>query len=82
MLLTSIIGLVLAGAIALGRANETADIRAELSLIKALGSGVDDGFTRVVDAKKFSFPDDYGPHPDYGGGWWCLTGKLDTEGGG
>ncbi|MCH7626465.1 MAG: carotenoid 1,2-hydratase [Chloroflexi bacterium] len=81
LLLTTIIGLVLAGAIALGRANETADIRAELSVIKALSSGVDDGFTRVVDARKFSFPEDYGPHPDYGVEWWYYTGNLETEGG-
>ncbi len=81
LLLTSIIGLTLAGAIVLGRANDTADFRAELSVIDALSSGVDSGFTRVIEAKTFSFPEDHGPHKDYGVEWWYYTGNLETDGG-
>ncbi|MCH8062902.1 MAG: carotenoid 1,2-hydratase [Chloroflexi bacterium] len=81
LLLTTIIGLVLAGAIALGRTNDTVDIRAKLSVINALSSGVDNGFNRVIEAKKFSFPEDHGPHEDYGVEWWYYTGNLETEGG-
>ena len=81
LLLASVIGLLLAGVIALDRPNETADIRAELSVIKALSFGIENGFTRVVETKKFSFPEDHGPHPDYGVEWWYYTGNLEAEGG-
>ena len=81
LLLVLIIGLPLAGAIALDRANDTADIRAELSVIEALSSGTEYGFVRVIDTRKFLFPEDHGPHPDYGVEWWYYTGNLETEGG-
>ena len=81
LLLALLIGMTLAGAIALGRANDTADIRAELSVFEALSSGVDNGFTRAIESRKFSFPEDHGPHPDYGVEWWYYTGNLETDAG-
>jgi len=36
----------------------------------------DEGFDRVLQPRKFSFPDDYGPHPRYRTEWWYFTGNL------
>ena len=77
--ITLIIGLLLAGVIVLNRTNDTADIRAELSVTEALSSSGDSDFARVVEPRKFSFPEDHGPHPDYGVEWWYYTGNLETE---
>lgn len=36
----------------------------------------DEGFDRVLHPRKFSFPDDYGPHNRYRSEWWYFTGNL------
>jgi predicted secreted hydrolase len=36
----------------------------------------DDGFDRALQPRKFSFPDDYGPHHRYRTEWWYFTGNL------
>jgi predicted secreted hydrolase len=33
----------------------------------------------VIEKRKFIFPDDYGPHPDFRTEWWYLTGNLTTD---
>ncbi|WP_439923059.1 lipocalin-like domain-containing protein [Nitrobacter sp. JJSN] len=41
------------------------------------GLGVDaSGFATVTPGRKFVFPDDHGPHPDYRIEWWYLTANL------
>jgi predicted secreted hydrolase len=40
-----------------------------------LGMNVD-GFAPVVPGKKFAFPADHGPHPDYRIEWWYVTANL------
>jgi predicted secreted hydrolase len=37
---------------------------------------VPDGFLRADSTKKLTFPDDFGPHPDYQTEWWYYTGNL------
>lgn len=34
------------------------------------------GFAIVTPGRKFLFPDDHGPHPDYRIEWWYLTANL------
>ena len=45
--------------------------------------GADDasGFTKAVEPRQFSFPEDHGPHPDFRNEWWYVTGNLDSEDG-
>jgi predicted secreted hydrolase len=35
-----------------------------------------DGFAPVVPGKRFAFPGDHGPHPDYRIEWWYVTANL------
>jgi predicted secreted hydrolase len=35
-----------------------------------------DGFAAVVPGRRFSFPADHGPHPDYRIEWWYVTANL------
>jgi predicted secreted hydrolase len=39
------------------------------------------GFKRVEAPQEFSFPQDYGPHPDYQTEWWYYTGNLRSSNG-
>ena len=79
--LTLIVGLPIAAVIVIDRANDTADITSELSVVGALSSAADSDFARVTDTRQFSFPEDHGPHPEYGVEWWYYTGNLEAEGG-
>jgi predicted secreted hydrolase len=40
-----------------------------------------DGFSAVVPGKRFSFPSDHGPHPDFRIEWWYVTANLADAGG-
>ena len=35
-----------------------------------------DGFARVVPGRKFAFPADHGPHPEFRIEWWYVTANL------
>ena len=37
------------------------------------------GFARAFEPRPFSFPADWGPHPEYRIEWWYVTGNLETE---
>lgn len=44
------------------------------------GLGVDtSGFAAVTPGRRFVFPADHGPHPDYRIEWWYLTANLSDE---
>ena len=53
--------------------------RSELSIL--LGEGADAGFEKALQPRRFAFPADHGPHPEYRNEWWYLTGNLDTGSG-
>jgi predicted secreted hydrolase len=36
------------------------------------------GFTRADGSRSLSFPQDFGPHPDFQTEWWYYTGNLDS----
>jgi predicted secreted hydrolase len=50
-----------------------------VSLSKAMGEVADEDFSKAVDIRKFVFPDDHGPHPDFRTEWWYFTGNLISD---
>jgi predicted secreted hydrolase len=47
------------------------------SFVSALSENEDNGkFARAAKIRKFSFPADSGPHPDFQTEWWYYTGNL------
>ena len=52
-----------------------------VSLSTVLGNTDTAGFKKAIKPRKFTFPADYGPHPDFKTGWWYYTGNLDTRDG-
>lgn len=71
------IALLVGGVYMLARPDERLDVQAQLSVSQALASN-SSGFARVLEPRPFSFPQDHGPHPEYGIEWWYFTGNLDT----
>jgi predicted secreted hydrolase len=68
-----------------GGANEESDLqtaRDERLELTTLLSGDAEGFARAVDPRRFEFPRDHGPHPDFRTEWWYVTGNLEASGGG
>jgi predicted secreted hydrolase len=67
---------VIGSAVALGLGHKAARAQGFAGLGKDA-----EGFSAVVPGKKFAFPADHGPHPDYRIEWWYLTADLlDTTG--
>ncbi len=56
-------------------------VQASLAVSAALGSGDLAGFARAMAPRRFSFPADLGPHPEFRTEWWYYTGNLETAGG-
>jgi predicted secreted hydrolase len=50
-------------------------------LAMLLGSDAAAGFARALKVRKFEFPRDHGPHPDFRNEWWYVTGNLDSDDG-
>lgn len=48
-------------------------------LASLLGADGVTGYQQAATARKFSFPQDHGPHREYRHEWWYLTGNLDGE---
>lgn len=46
-------------------------------LAELLGAGGVAGYSRVLEPRAFSFPEDHGPHPEFRNEWWYVTGNLD-----
>jgi len=40
-----------------------------------------EGFALVTEPRRFEFPRDHGPHPEYRHEWWYVTGHLDAANG-
>ena len=58
--------------------SDTAE-RSELSAL--LSSESNAGFARAIESRRFEFPRDHGPHPEFRNEWWYLTGNLDAADG-
>jgi predicted secreted hydrolase len=77
-----LIALALVGAGAVTVFQRGTPERATPALAVAQGlRGGPDGFARALHPRRFSFPDDHGPHPEYRTEWWYFTGNLDATGG-
>jgi len=50
-----------------------------VSLSKAMGDAGSENFSKAVEKRKFIFPDDHGPHPDFRTEWWYFTGNLTSD---
>lgn len=55
------------------------DTEEGISLSKAMGEVTNEDFSKAVEKRKFIFPDDHGPHPDFRTEWWYFTGNLTSD---
>ena len=55
------------------------DERSQLSAL--LSDANNAGFPTVIEPRKFDFPRDHGPHPEYRNEWWYITGNLEADSG-
>ncbi len=82
LVMTAILALVTmtlgGGVYLLTRPGEAVEVRASLSVSDALRSAGDAGFELVTAPRRFDFPEDHGPHPEYALEWWYYTGNLET----
>jgi predicted secreted hydrolase len=74
-----VVGLPAYGVYMLTRSDERLEVQAELAVAEALSSSTDAEFARAFEPREFSFPEDHGPHPEYGVEWWYYTGNLDSR---
>ncbi len=59
----------------------SADDEVTASLLLQLDEQNLAGYQSATGPRDWSFPADYGPHPDYSTEWWYYTGNLDSEDG-
>src|SRR5260221_10920763 len=50
-------------------------------VVSALSGGDTTGYARALRVRDFSFPQDYGAHPEFQTEWWYYTGNLATADG-
>ena len=76
-------GLVLLAVIAAGPARSDAQSgpeSAQNAVMQVLGDS-SQGFAKATAVRRFRFPEDHGPHPDFRSEWWYFTGNLIATGG-
>lgn len=49
------------------------------NVAESLSGSSAEGFARADKIIKFTFPQDFGPHPEYQTEWWYYTGNLSTK---
>jgi predicted secreted hydrolase len=54
---------------------------ATLSLAGTLAGADTAGYARAIESRRFDFPTDHGPHPDFRSEWWYVTGNLSSDDG-
>jgi predicted secreted hydrolase len=62
----------------LARPEPPLDPRASLSVADTLRGTNDAGYAKAIEPRKFRFPADHGPHPEFRTEWWYYTGNLAT----
>ena len=65
----------------LAPAQEPGDSSAPEGLTDLLRSDDGAAFQKAVEPRRFVFPADHGPHPEYRNEWWYVTGNLDSTSG-
>lgn len=68
-------------ALALVRWGEKKPEEPALSVTEVLGNAPSEGFARATASRRFYFPADHGPHPEFRNEWWYFTGNLHTAAG-
>ncbi|MEB2329775.1 MAG: hypothetical protein OZ913_05685 [Ignavibacteriaceae bacterium] len=53
----------------------------KLTVADAMGNYDTSGYKLAIEPRKFSFPDDHGPHPGFRTEWWYITGNLTSQSG-
>ena len=77
--LLTLVALVMSSACVSNEQDREAADKGARSVADALRSGDTSGFARAYTARKFVFPVDHGPHPDYKHEWWYVTGNLRAD---
>lgn len=49
------------------------------TLLESMGGTPAPGFARAFEPRRFEFPIDHGPHPEFATEWWYFTGNLVGE---
>lgn len=58
------------------------DSRYQADVVQALSTQPPSSrFEQATEIRAFSFPQDFGPHPDYQTEWWYYTGNLQSDAG-
>lgn len=52
-----------------------------LKIGEVLGGAPAQGFLRAASPRRFTFPEDHGPHPGFRNEWWYFTGNLQSSDG-
>jgi predicted secreted hydrolase len=52
-----------------------------IAVEEAMGGAGAEGFARATEVRRFVFPGDHGPHPEFRTEWWYFTGNLETDAG-
>ena len=78
LILALIIGGLALTVVWLTQDGEERDLGASVTVAEALDGDLA-GFKQATGEETLSFPDDYGPHPEYANEWWYYTGHLLTE---
>ncbi len=59
--------------------NKKVDTNKKLDLSTAMGDTKNEYFEKAIEQRKFIFPQDHGPHPEFKTEWWYFTGNLTSE---
>jgi len=52
----------------------------QANISNVLASGLtDDAYAKAIEPRKFTFPKDAGPHPQFRSEWWYYTGNLTDD---
>jgi predicted secreted hydrolase len=76
-----LLALVGAGVYQVTRPPDGPAVQAGLEVSQALGGPDNAGFARAMHPREMVFPQDHGPHPEYGVEWWYYTGNVASESG-
>lgn len=47
--------------------------------LEFLSNEISQDFEKAIEIREFTFPEDYGAHPEYLTEWWYYTGNVETE---
>ena len=81
IVIIALLSIIAAGVAWSLRATATPEVGARLVGTEALQGPAEAGYARVTETRRFVFPADHGPHPEYRTEWWYYTGNLESADG-